>query len=189
MQELSKICLFGGTFDPIHNGHRQIAQLAQTTLSIDKVVIIPCRQSPHKLAQKSASAQHRLRMCELATADLAWAEVNTYELQAPSPSYSWKTAEHFKSQYPSSALYWLMGTDQWNALDRWNRHEHLASLVEFIICTRGEETLVKRPFRSHLIQCDHPASSTAIRHHFPSAQAGQWLQPQVFNYIKKAHLY
>ena len=189
MSHTPSIALFGGTFDPIHLGHIHIAQLAQESLQLEKVIFLPCRKSPHKLDVKTASDQHRLSMCKLATEDLDWAEVHDHDLTTPAPSYSWKTVEFFKRQYPEAKLHWLMGTDQWNALDRWNRHEHLASMVDFIVCTRGCDALAPLPYNKKVITSEHPASASAIREAYAENSPPQWLDKKVAEYISEHRIY
>lgn len=184
-----KICLFGGTFDPIHLGHMHIAEAARHELDLDKVIFLPCRQSPHKSEQAHANPEDRLEMCRLATSGLSWAEVDDHDLTAEPPCYSWRSAEHVAAKFPRAQLFWLMGTDQWQALPRWNRPDHLASLVEFIVYTRGETPEPRKGFRLHPITGSHPASSTIIRANGSAALHSEWLAPEVTNYILKHHLY
>ena len=183
------ICLFGGTFDPIHLGHTHIATEAVRKLNLDRVLFLPCRQSPHKAGQEHASEQHRLAMCRLSTENFEWAEVNDHDLTAPAPSYSWITAEAMAARFANGRLFWLMGTDQWEALPRWNRPEHLSSLVEFIVFTRGAEPVPRAGYRLHSIIGDHPASATAIRKSAPNQLKTDWLDPKVGEYIRKHSLY
>ncbi|MFC5049446.1 nicotinate (nicotinamide) nucleotide adenylyltransferase [Rubritalea spongiae] len=185
----TKICLIGGTFDPIHLGHTYIALQAKLSLSLDKVIFLPCRQSPHKLDIETASDAHRLKMCKLATAELPWAEVSDYDLTAPTLSYSWRTAEHFKALYPDAELFWLMGTDQWNALPRWNRAEHFAQLLQIIVFHRTEPLLSLDGFQSLPLSGQHPASATAVRNDAQKNRPMRWLHPKVANYIKENKLY
>jgi len=189
MHKNPAICLFGGTFDPIHEGHIHIAKAAVSSYNIDKVIFLPCAQSPHKLNQESAAEEHRMNMCELATADLPWAEVNDFDITTPSPSYSWKTAEYFRHQFPSATLYWLLGADQWDVLHLWRRIDYLAEMIHFIVCTRGTQTLKNQPYTSLNIQTDHPASSTAIRNAIAKHGNPQWLDKRVLNFIYKMRLY
>ncbi len=181
-----RICLFGGTFDPIHLGHTHIAEAAQKQLQLDQVIFLPCRQSPHKASKSLASDTQRLEMCRLATSHLPWAEVSTYDLEAPSPSYSWRTAEHIKARSPDARLFWLMGTDQWQALPRWNRADHLASLVDFIVFSRGEHPEERQGMNMHAIAGEHPASATAIR---SSLSNTHWLNNSTLDYIQSRQLY
>lgn len=185
----AKICLIGGTFDPIHLGHTYIAAKCQRELGMDKVIFLPCKQSPHKLSKQNAPDHHRLKMCQLATADFPWAEVSDYDLTAPSPSYSWRTAEEFASRYPAAQLYWLMGADQWASIQKWARTDHLASLVKFIVVSRGDDPAHVSGFQNIPLSGAHTASATAIRCRPDSSQATAFLHPDVLRYIKDHHLY
>jgi len=184
-----KICLIGGTFDPIHLGHTYIASKCQRELGMDKVIFLPCRQSPHKLTKQNAPDHHRLKMCQLAIADLPWAEVDDYDLLAPSPSYSWRTAEVFQERFPNAQLYWLMGTDQWEVISKWARAEHLASIVKFIVVSRGEEPLALDGFSCIPLSGAHTASATAIRNAPNSPVAHAHLHKDVLSYIRENKLY
>lgn len=186
---LQKICLIGGTFDPIHLGHTYIASKCQRELGMDKVIFLPCRQSPHKLTKQNAPDHHRLKMCQLAAADLPWATVDEYDLLAPSPSYSWRTAEVFQERYPDAELYWLMGTDQWQVINKWNRAEHLASIVKFIVISRGEKPSQVEGFRHISLSGAHTASATTIRNTPRSPLAQAYLHTDVFEYIREKNLY
>lgn len=77
------IAFFGGTFDPIHEGHLDVARKAVDALKLDHVIFIPCRRSPHKSEAPGASDDARLQMLKLATAELPWAMVDDYELRKP----------------------------------------------------------------------------------------------------------
>lgn len=183
------ICLFGGTFDPIHLGHTHIAKAAVDELQLDRVIFLPCKQSPHKQGQDHASEHHRLEMCRLATAGFDWAEVDDFDITAPAPSYSWRTAEAMTRRYPEARLFWLMGTDQWQSLPEWDRPEHFASLVECIVFTRGDAPEPMKGYRLHTISGNHPASATAIRKSAATHLHTDWLAPEVRDYIVAHHLY
>jgi len=186
------ICLFGGTFDPIHLGHTHIAKAAVSALHLDRVLFLPCRESPHKKNQHHASANDRLAMCRLATKNLPWAEVSDIDLISPAPSYSWRTAETIHRQYPKARLFWLMGTDQWKALPQWNQPDRLSKLVEFIVFSRGSHATPRKKMRLHTIIGDHPASATIIRDEYKknsSTHLTSWLHPDVISYINKHQLY
>ena len=189
MNKQRKICLFGGTFDPIHLGHLHIAQAAVDELELDKVIFLPCKQSPHKSNHAQASEDDRLEMCRIATADIHWAEVDEHDLVAASPCYSWRTAENIATRFPDAELYWLMGTDQWQALPEWNRPNHLAHLVKFIVYTRGETPTPRQGYELHGITGSHPASATKIRANMPQHLLTDWLSPEVAQYIEKHQLY
>lgn len=189
MKEQKKICLIGGTFDPIHLGHTYIAEKCHRELAMDKVIFLPCKQSPHKLTKQNAPDHHRLEMCKLATASLPWAKVDDYDLTAPAPSYSWRTAEIMKERYPDATLYWLMGTDQWEVILKWDRPLHLASLVNFIVISRGNKPKQIKEFPFTHIDGIHTASATAIRNQPKTPLAQAWLNPSVLEYTLAHNVY
>jgi len=184
-----RIALFGGTFDPVHLGHSSIAQSALEELDLDKVIFIPCRQSPHKEEQSLANEDERLEMLNLATAEFPWAEISEVETCLPPPSYSWMTAECMKEIFSDARMFWLIGEDQWDVIETWGRPHHLADLVEFVVHHRGGHPVPKPGFRAHFIKGDHPASGTAIRNAAPSSLASDWLHPNVERFIRSSGLY
>ena len=189
-EELSRFALFGGSFDPIHLGHIEIARAAQAACDLDRVVFLPCWQSPHKSKGTIASPEQRLEMLELATHDLAWAEVSKWELERDTPSYSWMTAEHFAREHPRAELFWILGTDQWDALERWAEPAKLAQLLTFIVFPRGIDPEPKAEFAHHAIDVRHPASSTEIRRGLADgSDVSAMLSPQVADYISAEKLY
>ena len=184
-----RICLFGGTFDPIHLGHTHIAAEAVQQLGLDQVIFLPCQRSPHKSEETHASAIQRLLMCRLATGAYDWADVDDHDLVGPEPSYTWRTAEAMRLRFPDARMFWLMGTDQWQELPRWSRPEYLSSLVEFIVVSRGDDPEPRQGYRMHPIRADHPASATAIRNSAAGQLRTDWLHPAVAEYIREHGLY
>lgn len=187
-----KIGLFGGTFDPVHTGHLSIAENAQKTLALDKIYFIPCRQSPLKESGTLASAEQRLEMLSLATQDLDWAEVEDWELVQTEPNYSWKTVNYFEKRFPDADFFWLMGEDQWDTIDSWNRSDYFRSLVKIVVHGRGAflpATEITEEVR-HL-KGSHEASATKIRENFKSdvEPPPGWLSPAVLEFIQKNRLY
>ena len=184
-----RIALFGGSYDPIHLGHLAIARAARNALELDLVVFIPCRQSPHKNTPTIASQEQRLKMLDLALAGETWATTDDLEFHLPEPSFSWVTAEAFLERYPGAQLYWLMGADQWMAIDTWDRPSHLSNLVQFIVHDRGHVATPQKGFRANFIHGHHPATATLIREQPGSALARKWLHPDVVRYIREAGIY
>lgn len=182
-----RIALFGGSFDPIHLAHTLIAREAVAAAGLDRVYFIPARQSPHKTEAARATAEDRCEMIRLAIRELPWAHLDTLELERPAPSYSWQTAEAFQAAFPDAELFWIMGTDQWDALERWARPERLAELLTFVVFTRGGEIAPKAGFRHLALEVHHPASSTAIR--ASREKAREFLDPAVYEYASARGLY
>ncbi|MCW1924687.1 nicotinate (nicotinamide) nucleotide adenylyltransferase [Luteolibacter arcticus] len=190
MSELRRIALFGGTFDPIHLGHIEIARRAKNLLELDEVRFLPCHTSPHKLGVVSAPAKDRLEMARVATRKLPWAEVDDFDLSRPPPSYSYETAEEMTRRFPDAQLFWLMGADQWRALPQWREPERLAGLVEFIVFARDGDPEPHPGWKMHYLTGTHPASATAIREALAEGQTGlPWLDPDVEHLIRQRHLY
>jgi len=186
-----RIALFGGTFDPVHDGHVHLAAVACEALALDQVRFIPCRISPHKSGQQPASADDRLEMLRLALADIPWAVLDTRELTSPEPSYSFLTARSIAAEFPDARLFWIMGADQWQALPHWKEPDTLASLVEFIVLARsGQQPVSRDGYRLHIIHGEHPASATAIREALSvNSNPPAWLHPDVAAWIRKQRLY
>jgi nicotinate-nucleotide adenylyltransferase len=186
------VCLFGGSFDPVHCGHVALAKAAHNALNLDRVVFVPGRMSPHKTGTIPAPAEHRLAMLRLAIAGLPWALVSTWEIERAGPSYSWETAEHFAAVLPpGSRTYWLLGADQWQALDDWARPEVLARRLHFIVFPRGGAAVSPKPgFDCTLLDVPHPASSTAVRAAVAQGRDVSHLVPTaVADYIERHGLY
>lgn len=191
MAAVPRIAIFGGTFDPIHEGHLHLATIAKETLYLDQVRFLPCKISPHKSGNQPASAQDRIEMLQRATADLPWAEVDDYEVSlTTAPSYSYITAEMMAQRFPNMSLFWIMGGDQWETLPEWKNPERLAACVEFIVLARGKPPLPRTGYRLHVVNGQHPASASAIRMAIISGQdLPPWLPTGVEEWISKRNLY
>lgn len=128
--------LYGGSFNPIHRGHIGIAQSVADQLQIDRVVLIPAGQPPHKLDQELAPAEHRVAMCKLAAAGCdPRFEVSDWETRQTGPSYTLKTIEHFRSHL-ASRIYWLIGMDSLAELHTWYRIEQLVDACTIVTVGR-----------------------------------------------------
>ncbi len=187
--EPSRLCLFGGSFDPVHLGHIAIARAAVDALALDQVRFLPCRISPHKRCHTPSDPAHRYAMLELATADLPWAVIDRFDLDAPEPSYSWRTALAMRDRFPNARLFWLVGGDQWHDLPRWARPEILASTLEFIVVARGAEIEPRSGWSFHVLPAAHPASASGIRANAAQKLRSDWLHPAVARYIQKHRLF
>jgi len=130
------ILLFGGTFDPIHNGHLIIARSAAEKLRVERVVLIPSANPPHKNHSSLTPIRHRLAMTRLAAAGSELFEVSDCELNRPGPSFTLDTVRHFREQNgPNVPLYWLVGGDTIKELACWYKVEQLVD--ECTIVTAG----------------------------------------------------
>ncbi len=188
---LERIALFGGSFDPPHCGHLAIAQEAVVHCGIREVVFVPCQESPLKGKQPHASGADRIAMLRLATDGLPWASVSDWELSRPGLSYSWQTAEHFAAAHPEAMLHWLMGADQWAALDRWARPDILRERLTFIVFARdGAQPGARDGWRLIFLPGEFPGSSTEARRRLAAGAPTAGLIPaQVAAFAVNARLY
>lgn len=189
MAIMQKIGIFGGTFDPVHLGHLHLAALAREALALDEVRFLPCQISPHKTGAPPTSGTDRIAMLQLATADIPWAVVDDSELLENGPSYSFLTAEAISARFPGARLFWIMGSDQWDALPRWNNPERLANCVEFAVLARGKFPEPRVGYRLHPIPGAHPAAATPIREAISAGKMPPWLHHDVLDYITSHGLY
>jgi nicotinate-nucleotide adenylyltransferase len=158
-----RIALFGGSFDPVHPAHVEVARAAVAQAGLDRVLFLPAAQSPLKAHGPVASGPARLEMLRAALAGKMWAEVSDWELGRPGPSYSWQTAAHFRAAIPAG-WYWLMGVDQWRQLERWQHWERLAEDVTFLVFTRDGLVPEPRPgVKAQFLTGTFEGSSTAVR--------------------------
>ena len=159
-----KTCLFGGSFDPVHAGHLQMAADAQRACKLDEVVFLPAAESPFKQGQRLMfSNGDRLAMLRLATQELPWARVSALDLELPPPSWSWRVVEAWKREHPQAELFWLLGTDQWDELHRWGRYDYLVRQLTFIVYHRDHAPAPRAGVRAVFLQGRHPASASEIR--------------------------
>jgi nicotinate-nucleotide adenylyltransferase len=130
---MMKIGIFGGTFDPVHNGHIALAKSAIEQVPLDKLIVVPARMQPFKVHQEVSSGEDRRNMLELAFQDIPQAEVSSYELEKKGISYTVDTMNHFKGEYPNDSVCFLMGTDTFLNILEWKNSEDLLREYEFVI--------------------------------------------------------
>ncbi len=138
-----RIALFGGTFDPIHNGHIQLAREFAARLSLDRVVLMPTFVPPHKLKTDLAPAVDRLAMCRLACKPYAELAVSDFEINRRGASFTVFTLEAMQKQYPRAELFLLTGADMFLTLSTWHRFADIARLATLCAAPRDEATAEK----------------------------------------------
>ncbi len=136
-----RIGLFGGSFNPIHNGHLHIANYVHQTLSLDQVIFIPTGDPPHKPATSLAPAQHRLEMVRQATQSHKEFVVDEQEARAPQISYSVDTVTRLKNTFPNeTSLGFIIGLDAFLDFPSWKQANHLLDICHMIVCSRPGTT-------------------------------------------------
>src|SRR3990172_3359179 len=131
------IGIFGGTFNPIHIAHLYVAEEVRESMGLNEVVFVPAAVPPHKEVEYGTSAEHRLRMVELAISGNPDFKVSDLELTLPRPSYSVKTVEIFQERYgKGSDLYFITGMDSFLEIGTWHAVDRLITMCDFVTTFR-----------------------------------------------------
>ncbi len=133
--------IFGGSFDPVHNGHINAVKtmLADKSLNVDRAIIIPTYISPFKLEGASISCEDRLAMTKLAFGEIESCTVSDMEINANTVSYTSDTLERLHKLYPDDTLILAVGSDSIATLDRWHCYEKILSLSKIAVLSRENE--------------------------------------------------
>ena len=135
------ICVFPGTFNPIHNAHLMMAEFVLKNFNFDKIIFIPAYLPPHKEIQANL-ASHRLEMVKLATKQNPKFEVSDIEYKSEGKSYSLITVKKLIEQYKlKTRLNFIIGTDAFAKINTWYKAEELKELVHFIVFPRNTTEL------------------------------------------------
>ena len=130
-----KVGFIGGSFNPIHNGHINLALAGKNEFDLDKVIFIPNSINPIKENKSKVSTEDRVKMVELAIQDYDDFEIDTYEVDKKGISYTIDTVEYLKNKY--NDLYFIGGADLIFELHKWKDYEKLLKEVDFIIAGRN----------------------------------------------------
>jgi nicotinate-nucleotide adenylyltransferase len=136
MMKKERIGIFGGTFNPIHNGHVKAALEVQKTFLLDKVLFIPSYIPPHKGAPDIAPPFKRLQMIKLAVASFPQLIPSPVEIDAKGKSYSIRTLERLKQQFPDAWMFFILGVDAFLEIDTWREYEKVLQQCHFIVISR-----------------------------------------------------
>ena len=164
-----RIGLLGGTFDPIHSGHLDVARSAQRELELTAVHVLPANVPPHR-PQPVASVFHRFAMAALAVAGVKGWRVSDVELRMPTPSFTAHTLRYYHERgYAPDELYFLIGADAYRDLPQWHDYPAILDAARFVVVSRpGFEVRLnsqtKQSDRAILIDAQTAdVSSSAIR--------------------------
>jgi nicotinate-nucleotide adenylyltransferase len=138
-----RIAVFGGTFDPIHNGHLRAATLVARRFALDRVLFVPSYIPPHKRRPKIAPANARLAMVELAVRGRRRFAASPLEVAARATSYSVLTLEKIGRQWPGARLFFLLGVDAFLEIETWREWKRLLDQCRLIVATRPGTPLRK----------------------------------------------
>lgn len=133
-----KIGILGGTFDPLHNGHLEIAEQAMYKLGLSKVLFIPAGEPPSKERSDISSAEHRVKMVYRAVQDRHGLDLSRIELERPGPSYTVDTLNTLRSQLePRDELYFIIGWDSLIELPEWKKPAEVIKICKLVAFPRS----------------------------------------------------
>ena len=198
--------ILGGSFDPIHKGHLQIATKVVDSLSLQQLQFMPCAVPVHR-HQLHTSAQHRLNMIEMVVSKNQSLAVNTVELERQGPSYTIDSLRQMRAQ-SDAVLVLVLGADAFNNFAGWKNPQEILSLTHLVVCPRPGVDIDPRLFPHNRVGSvrqlrENPAgailklefdqchcSSTAVRQSLVAGEpADDCLATEVIEYIKLHKLY
>jgi nicotinate-nucleotide adenylyltransferase len=142
---LRRVAIYGGTFDPVHNGHLEVARRVLELFEPDAVLFIPACVPPHKSG--ISSAFHRFAMLALATENDRQLCLSTTELDEPDRPYAIDTVERMQTEMgPACRLFFVIGADSWSEITTWHEWQRLLKMCDLIVSTRpGYDLFAKVP--------------------------------------------
>lgn len=194
--------IFGGTFDPIHNGHLMIAENAREQYSLDQVLFIPTGRSPLRHKQQITDSVHRCAMVSRAIADNPYFALHRIEVHSQEISYTFRTIEMLKENYKNTELFFILGADSLFDFESWRNPELIVKNCNILAAYREHER--QEEFLLHLSYLNekypgkfHPldtpnleVSSHEIRHRVQEKKTIRYLVPKVVeDYIQEHELY
>lgn len=134
-----KIGIYGGSFDPVHNGHINAALTYKEELALDKIIVVPAYCPPHKKGLALTPSEHRLNMCRIAFGNLPDFEVSDIEIKRADEGYMADTILQFREKYPDDEIYLLMGSDMLLTFKQWFAWQKIADSAVLVTAPRDYE--------------------------------------------------
>lgn len=192
-----RLGVFGGSFDPPHNGHLALCLLAREKLGLDRLVI-SVSKNPFK-SPSDASDAHRKHMTRLLADELnstgEYAEVSDWELQRPGPSYTVDLLLHLRRRHREDELVLLVGEDSYRDMPRWKSSDEILALCTIAVFRRrddsqGDELYCGGQFPALSVDFGMPVSATDVRGLLRQGNSAAHLLPQsIARYIRDNNLY
>lgn len=198
---MKKIAMFGGSFNPPHIGHLQLAQAFIEELKLDTLLLVPVFSPPHKAANEMASPKHRLNMCRLLERYNPKIKASDIEIKRGGSSYTVDTLKALKTLYPDSVLHLIIGADMYMSLQSWYQPEQICSLAKICTISRNCDNIAMLENHSRFLKrfgCESiilkdkvmTVSSTQVRNSLKSGESVMSLvAAEVYDYIKRNGLY
>ncbi len=194
MSNGERIGVFGGTFDPVHKTHLDIARAAREQARLDRVLLVPAATPPHKKGDVHTNAEDRFAMVAAAVAGEPNFEASRIEIDREGPSYTIDTLEALSSIHPGCLLFLIVGFDSLIDLPRWRRAEDIVARARLLVAPRPDtagNAQVPYADRCQLLRITPSAvSSTEIRKRLAAGEdLSPWLPAPVLRVIGERGLY
>lgn len=193
-----RLCVFQGTFNPIHNGHLAMANYVNNNFDYNSILFIPAYKPPHKEIDDDL-ANHRFQMVKLAVSGESYFGISNIEFQNERYSYTYLTIQELYKRYKiDGKIGFIIGTDAFYEITDWYEADKLKTLVEFIVFPRGEKVdrdrlalLHHRGYKFSLVKMPPiEISSTGLRKKISKGSAIVGSVPNVVGkYIRDNELY
>lgn len=197
-----RIGIYGGTFDPVHNGHLLLAEQCREQCQLDQVWFIPTGTPPHKTEQPVTAGTARAEMLDFATAGYPEFVVDRRELRREGRSFTFETLEELHSAHAEHEWFFLMGADSLHDLPTWREPARIAELATIVAVNRGDRPLptrgkieqtVGQEIADRIQLVTMPGidlSATDIRRRVSNGQSVRFMVPRAVGaYIEQNHLY
>ncbi len=191
---MRRIGIFGGSFNPIHNGHAIIASYIMQHGGLDQLWLMVSPQNPLKQPHEMAGELHRLRMTEMVSHRIDGVETSAFEFTMPRPSYTIDTLHALQDKFPDDEFWLVIGADNWAVWDRWRSHDEIIQQFHVLIYPRlGYEVSIPDTLTDRVRVVNAPIielSSTTVRELLSHGQSIAFYVPaDVEQYIVKHQLY
>lgn len=199
---MKRKAVFGGTFDPIHNGHLHIAYEALYKLNLDNIIFVPTGNPPHKKKIGITDAFIRYEMVKMAVRCDKRFEVSSYEIEKKDLSYTYKTLKYFNIKEPETQWFFLTGGDCLIDLPTWKNVDSILKHCTFVVFSRPgydnaniltHKKIIEEKYNTNIVLLDVPMldiSSTIIRNCFREKRNAEFLMPSsVYHTAKELKLY
>ncbi len=189
---MKRVGIFGGTFNPIHNGHLALAQAAYEALRLDGVIFIPSNIPVNARKNNIIEGAVRYELVKRAVALYPHFKASAVEVRREGRSYSIDTVEQLRQKHPGiDRFYFLIGSDNIPGLKDWKRIEDLTKLVTFVCVNRPGCPLVKSKIDYRVVEMpDIDIASSTIRQRIKAGKEVRYMLPEkVYKYIEKHQIY
>lgn len=195
-----KIGLYGGAFNPVHNGHLALADHFKNAFELERLIFIPTHVPPHKSGDGLVSGEHRINMLSLALSGLEYCSVSDIEFRREGKSYTYDTVCELKKIYPDDEFFLIVGADQYFDFQKWYRADDI--LRQVTVCSAARENNQYRQMLEYKSKHDNmqntvvcnfdvtEISSSKIRNMISTGQSvSEFVPDSVLRYIKENNLY